>query len=168
MERRPDATFRPGRRLLTPRMHERADAATPTTFLEAPMGTWGFGSFENDDAADWVYGLEEADDLGYVHATLEAAAGADGYLEAPEATTALAAAEVVAALDGRPAPDLPDGVQAWIATHPLPVDGSLRELAQRAVARVAGDSELRELWEEAGTLAEWQRVVEPLQGRLAG
>ena len=47
------------------------------------MGAWGVGTFENDDASDWVYQLEEAGDLDLVEVTLQAAADPEAYLEAP-------------------------------------------------------------------------------------
>jgi Domain of unknown function (DUF4259) len=34
------------------------------------MGAWGAGPFENDDASDWVYELEEAPDLNFVRDVL--------------------------------------------------------------------------------------------------
>ena len=47
------------------------------------MGAWGVGTFENDDASDWAYQLEEAGDLDLVQVTLAAAADPEAYLEAP-------------------------------------------------------------------------------------
>jgi hypothetical protein len=35
------------------------------------MGAWGIGNFDNDDASDWVYELEEVEDMSLVEATLE-------------------------------------------------------------------------------------------------
>jgi hypothetical protein len=32
------------------------------------MGAWGVGSFENDDAGDWAYRLEEVDEWVAAHA----------------------------------------------------------------------------------------------------
>lgn len=78
------------------------------------MGAWGVGTFENDDASDWVYQLEEAGDLDLVEVTLQAAADPEAYLEAPTCCMALAAAEVVAALAGQPAPDLPEEIRTWV------------------------------------------------------
>jgi hypothetical protein len=49
---------------------------------------------------------------------------------APEA---LAAAEVVAALAGRPAPDLPEEVRRWVGEDPVRVDPELQGLSLRAV-----------------------------------
>ena len=34
------------------------------------MGTWGVDAFENDNAADWAFQLEEAEDLTLVRETL--------------------------------------------------------------------------------------------------
>ena len=130
------------------------------------MGAWGVGSFENDDAGDWVWQLEDAEDLSLVHAALAAAAQADGYLESPTSSEALAAAEVVAALAGHPAGDLPDGVQAWVAAHSTTVSPDLRALALGAVERVATESELQELWAESNEGGAWRDRVEELRGRL--
>ena len=60
------------------------------------MGAWGSGPFENDDACDW---LDELADSG-VAALREALALADAadYLEAPDGSVVVAAAEVVVGL----------------------------------------------------------------------
>ncbi|HYC33073.1 MAG TPA: DUF4259 domain-containing protein [Gemmatimonadales bacterium] len=130
------------------------------------MGAWGVGTFENDDAGDWVYRLEEAEGLTLLIETLRPAADPAGYLEAPTCTEALAAAEVVAALAGRPAPDLPEEVQGWVKAHRAKVPNELRDLALRAVDQVAGDSELKELWQESDEMAAWSDRVQELRGRL--
>lgn len=130
------------------------------------MGAWGVGTFENDDAGDWVYRLEESEGLKLLTDTLSPAADPTGYLEAPTCTEALAAAEVVAALAGRPAPDLPEEVQAWVKAHRAKVPSDLRELALRAVDQVAGDSELKELWQESDEMEAWSDRVQELRGRL--
>ena len=35
------------------------------------MGAWGTGTFDNDTACDWAYGLDEVNDLSLVKRTLE-------------------------------------------------------------------------------------------------
>src|SRR5215468_1909995 len=66
--------------------------------LGEPMGAWGHGSFENDDAADWVHEFElqgasaVVSALEYISRFPE-----EEYLEAPGASVAIAAAEIVAA-----------------------------------------------------------------------
>lgn len=119
---------------------------------ETGVGAWGAGSFENDDAMDWVIDLEESD---------------DEYLWASERSKTVAAAEVVAALAGRPGPGSPERVESWVRGR----DGVEREtvaLATRAVERVRNGprSELLELREEAGQPEEWYEGVEDLLGRL--
>jgi len=128
------------------------------------MGAWGARSFENDDALDWVWELEDSSDDSVVRAALVAVHG-DGDVEAPEAACACAAAEVVAASAGRPATWLPNEVTAWVAAHGAAVVG-LREEARAAVQRIAAGSELQQLWAEAGA-AEWDAGVADLLGRLA-
>lgn len=129
------------------------------------MGAWGDGPFENDDAGDWVYDLEKTTDASLLRSTLESGTG-DDYLEAPDGANAIAAAEVVAAAMGRPAPSLPDEVTAWVAANAATVTPDVVDLARRAVDRVvADDSELRELWDEAGS-DEWLRLTADLRSRL--
>jgi Domain of unknown function (DUF4259) len=62
------------------------------------MGAWGHGSFENDDAADWVHEFELQGASAVVPAQESVSKiPEDEYLEAPEASVAIAAAEIVAA-----------------------------------------------------------------------
>jgi hypothetical protein len=114
-----------------------------------------------------VYQLEEANDLELVRGTLLPAADPDGYLEAPTCSMALAAAEVVAALAGRPAPDLPEEVRTWVAAHRLTVTPDLRALSLRALDQVAADSELKELWAESEESGAWIDGLQELRSRLA-
>jgi hypothetical protein len=102
---------------------------------------------------------------------LEAVAQLDptSYLEAPQASAAVAAAEVVAALAGDPAANLPSDVTAWVEAHRQSgVTDDLRDLAQRTVVRVEANSELRELWDESDDGgATWRRRLSDLLMRLA-
>ena len=134
------------------------------------MGTWGIESFENDDAMDWVAELQ-ADGIRATGTAIQAVLdAAPEYLEAPTCMLGLAAAEVVAALRGRPAKSLPPEVQSWVnvvaaksGTHP---GDELAQNARRAVELIVADSELLELWTESGELDQWQRSVADLRARL--
>lgn len=131
------------------------------------MGAWGSDSFSNDDALDWVAELE-AEGLpaaGAAFATVGELAA--DYLEAPLCSAALAAAEVVAALRGQPAPGLPEDVGAWVASHPSEPSGDLVAAARRAVDAIAARSELRELWDESPEAESWHAAVADLRARLA-
>jgi len=133
------------------------------------MGAWGAGPFENDDASDWVYELEEGG-VKHLQSTLQAVTKAekDDYLEIDACSNAIAAAEVVAALQGRAAKDLPEEVTAWLETKPKGRP-DLVVLAKDAVARVAREGELKELWDEAEPkdAAAWKQSVNDLLQRLA-
>ena len=134
------------------------------------MGAWGTGSFENDDALDFLVRLE-----GGSAAIAEAledvtALDAQDYLEAPEASSAIAAAEIVAAAHDGDASQLSETVQAWLEAHRDSVSTpSLLALAHRAVERVLARSELKDLWEEGIADAQseaWASGVRQLIGRL--
>ena len=138
------------------------------------MGAFGPGSFENDDALDFAAELEAsgADALTEV---LERAVGADGVRDAGLGAAALAAAEVVAALAGRPSRELPDEVKLWVADAGAGAGSAaggvekLLGLARRAVAVVTGgDAELARLWAAArpAEVAGWRASVAELGRRL--
>jgi hypothetical protein len=130
------------------------------------MGAWGRGPFENDFAADWVYELEAASDWSVVQSALTSVVTTSGYLDAMYGSTALAAAEVVAAALGHPAPGLPETVTAWVAAHGSNPSADDVTLARRAVVRVnANDSELRDLWREAADKS-FEDGTEDLRRRL--
>lgn len=132
------------------------------------MGAWGSGIFANDDAMDWIVGLEENDDLAVVESALSAVADEDGYLESPACSEALAAAEVVATLRRKPGQDVPSEVFEWIARVGRDVDPALSEVAQQAIDRIMAGSELQELWDDAGgaDAEEWRAALLDLRGRL--
>ncbi len=130
------------------------------------MGAWAHGGFDNDEALDFASELAAGKTWEPVSDAIASLMGAsDGYLEAPEASRALAAAEVVAAAVGRPAAQLPAEVTAWVASAAVP-DPELIGKARRAVERVLGDSELADLWDGSPDSAQWRRDVEELLGRL--
>jgi hypothetical protein len=64
---------------------------------------------------------------------------------------------------------VPSEVFEWIARVGREIPPSLPDAARRAIDRVVADSELLELWEEAGDpgLGEWRATLGELRGRLA-
>ncbi len=132
------------------------------------MGAWGTGSFDNDDAGDWVVELEAAEDFGPISSAFEAVLEVgDDYLELPEAGAGIAAAEVVAALLGKPSLEIRilDGLMEWITGKPPPPERLVKQ-ARGVVKRVLKDSELKQCWEEATDAVAWQQGVEDLLRRL--
>lgn len=131
------------------------------------MGAWGHGPFENDDASDWVVGLDGAADWRPLETALEAVALDDAtYLDSPECCVALAAAEVLAILRAGMTESLPPVVEEWVDCREAP-PGPLVDRARAVVAAVKRQSELRDLWEESESFDAWLRTVEDLERRLA-
>ncbi|HWZ81178.1 MAG TPA: DUF4259 domain-containing protein [Terriglobales bacterium] len=134
------------------------------------MPGWGPGSFENDDAQAWLATLASLA-VGDLRVPLVRAADKEDYLETPESSVAIAAAEAVAALKQVPADVLPKEVAEWVRrVTPQKTDASIPELtalAARAVQRVRTNSELKDLWLEADGLNEWSANLRDLEARLA-
>jgi hypothetical protein len=134
------------------------------------MGAWGIGVFDNDTACDWADDLAETDDLSVVEASLEKvlSSGAD-YLEAPDAEEALAAAEVVARLQGNTGDSdaYTEAIDTWVSEHKLFVSAALAKKTLTALERILLEpSELLELWGESDEFDAWKTDVENLKSRI--
>jgi len=134
------------------------------------MGAWGSGPFENDDALDAVDALVDG---SFELDELRRALTSD-YLEAPEASVALALTDVALAALGRidPPAELDEVDIRLLATQ---LDDAAYEVILLAAERAVqpDGSELYELWQEAGDdeFAEWRTVavtsVEALRAAIA-
>ena len=132
------------------------------------MGAWGAGVFDNDDASDWVWELEDDSDGQVLIEALSEIVDTpvDEQPEAPECSNALAAAEVVASARAAVSTShLPTEASVWIQANRTLVTPALVALASGAVERIAIDSELKDLWDEAGDDT-WAGIVADLQSRL--
>jgi hypothetical protein len=129
------------------------------------LGAWGVGNFENDDAYDWLDELLEHDEAGeFIDDTLSLALE-QIETEVRAVARGLAAAEVVAALRGKPAASLPDDLREWLDGQP-PSDHESASLAEKFVRSVVTQSPLAGLWLDDETRDAWIRVVRDLQTRL--
>jgi hypothetical protein len=135
-------------------------------FTGAFAGAWGDGSFENDDAMDWVNDCVRATSPGVIKAAFDRVLNAD-VVEAPDAAGAVAAAEVVAASLGKPSPAIPADLKAWLATQPGSQIAAQAALAKRALTKIEDPrhSELRQLWSE-GKANQWLTKVHALESRI--
>jgi len=129
-------------------------------------GAWGAGSFENDDALDWVSELIDEADTGLVYITLEEARS-QPYLEAPTASSAVAAAEAVAAMLGHPSPALPPDLETWLQRHKQRPTATQLALARDVMKRVLDVkvSELAQLWAKEDA-TKWRDAIGKLLDRL--
>lgn len=132
------------------------------------MGTWGNGIFENDDALDWVAAFCDEPNILMVRNTLAAVTDLDDaeYLEAPECSKAIVAAEALATLHGKGMGKAPEKFQEAMASLPPQHDPDLVRTAMSALNRIKTDSELKELWQEATDPGQYHGVVEDLERRL--
>ncbi len=133
------------------------------------MGAWGHGVYDNDDAADWADDLAE----GGV-ATLRqvlSSTPSDVYLESPEGSAMIAAANVVARLKSGGGEQSPyaEGVIEWVQANQAAEWQPLVAPTLAALERVASreHSELYELWAEADSLQPWLAVLDEIRARLA-
>ncbi len=132
------------------------------------MGTWDATSFGNDTANDWAYDLIEGDDFTHIESTLDQALGVgDDYLDADVAVEAVAAAEMVAWLNGNPAAvnAYTEKIANWVHAHAVKPSGALVQKALMVVDLVQSEtSELAELWEGD---PDWTNAMADLKRRLS-
>ena len=123
------------------------------------MGTWDAGSFGNDAALDFLQSLDSAEQVA---ATIRQALPDD--VDADQASAVIAACDLVAAMLGHPAPDMPADILPRLGAFGPPGD-DLLAAARRAVERLRDGSELADLWAEAGD-PDWGAAIADLLDRL--
>lgn len=129
------------------------------------MSTWSHYTFDNDAAADFAEEFLENPNEAMLYEALATAAEEEGTVELDDAHVALAAAEIVAAVVGKPAADLPPGLLPAVV-H-LDADGEdLRELAEEAVQAVLDRSELQAARAAGEEYSSWQQLQQNLLARL--
>jgi hypothetical protein len=130
------------------------------------MSAWGSGSFENDDASDWLYALE-ADGVDQVRAALSGI-GDEGNVDAVDAARAIAAAELIAAMREVPMAGMPEEGAVFAAAHTSSITDADVADAVRAIGRILGkESELATLWTEADD-PDWRTRTAGIVRRLQG
>lgn len=143
-------------------------AAAAALISQARAGAWESDSFGNDDAMDWANQCTGSNGPKFIAFSLDAALS-DGYLEAPDGSAAVAAAEVVAASRGKPAKALPKELSSWLDKQQRAEIAKLAPIAAKAVSRVLNGpkSELRELWQEnKKDFPAWRGHMQNLIARL--
>lgn len=135
------------------------------------MGTWDVGSFDNDTAVDWSYGLENVSDLSYVEAAFDRLLtfGPIDEVPADAAECAVAAAEVIARLKGNWGQEssYSETVDKWVRGHAITPPSALVAKATHALERlVVNPSELVELWSDAEETGGWTDAVAELKQRV--
>ncbi len=126
------------------------------------MSPWGFGTFQDELACDWLEDLFDSDPIAFFEKCLDL----DGldYLEYLAGIGVLCTSEIVHGLCDQLRDGLPHAVHDWLEDH-IDLDASrLLPSAISGMRRLLGpDSEIRERWsdnEEWGD--EWFRHVADL------
>lgn len=138
------------------------------------MGIWSIEGFASDEALDWLGGLAASEGTEPVRRRLRRVVeSSDPHLHAGEAEIALAAAELAAALHGRPHPALPDVARRWVEAQRAdgrPTEAEALALlvdATRALDLVVTSSALAEIWSQRTDERLWRAALDDLRMRLA-
>jgi hypothetical protein len=129
------------------------------------MPGWGSGSFENEDAQNFLGRLNSVE-VGDLKQMLAHAADLD-YVDAVESSVVIAVAEIVATARGNPPQAVPGQIAEWVGKIEGAPSSEMAELARLAVDKVRTNSELKDLWLEAEGLNEWSAALRNLQARLS-
>jgi len=129
------------------------------------MGTWGIKTFEDDDARDWIYKLEDTDDpLVFLRDSLKYPE-TNVYFDSIRAKLVLCASEIIYGLLQTPREGVPENAVDWINSNKGLDVSDLKDLCIKGIDRVLADnSELKDLWSENTDLyQQWQDNVRSLQ-----
>jgi hypothetical protein len=134
------------------------------------MGAWGKGTFENDTACDFAANVAEENGLVVLEQALDRVLASEtNYLEAPDAEEGLAAADIVARLNGSPGAQTAytAKIDAWVERSKTTPSEALIEKARRSITRILTEpSELLELWRDSRDFEVWKSSVEEVSRRL--
>jgi hypothetical protein len=136
------------------------------------MSAWGFSSFENDNALDWAFELTQSDSPNVIRLTLERALHDNlvryevGFMDTNTVDTAIAAAEIIAALKSNTSEMLPEVIRTWIHQHDVSFGVDIVQIATQVTIRALQAEELRDIWADPTDYAMWRRVVEDVRIRL--
>jgi len=122
------------------------------------MGAWGAGIYENDDACDWGYELEESTGLFKVEEVIDDVLNNE-YIDAVEGAYALVALDVLACLVSKQYAEessRPEEIENWIAANDVSVSSEMNKKAAKVLQKInSDDSELFDLWSDADELDAW-------------
>ncbi len=142
----------------------------PHTIKGMNMAAGGTGTFDNDDALEWIggFGADGANVIVEAFDNINELDPTD-YIEAEPAAHALAAAELVAAARDGDTDRLPDDAVASLQENAAKINAAkLLPAARKAVARILKQSELKEQWEDSPDAEDWEDGVRELLERLKG
>ena len=132
------------------------------------MGASSTSIFDDDDGADWFGDFAEQPGITRIEAAFSVVLTSDDdrYLELPECGAAIAAAEVVAALNGKPHPDLYEEIESWVDSHLALLTPRLKAEALKSLEQIKHESESKDAWMDTPYASDWLEELAALEQRL--
>ena len=132
------------------------------------MNLWNLDGFDREHALDFVDRVTEEKNSEVVRDTLAAVAEADAaiMLNQEMLIEALAAAEIVAAVNGYPSLTLPEEAQSAAPALQDELNQADANLARSAILGLRERTEAQKLWADRDPVA-WHGALDDLLGRLA-
>lgn len=128
------------------------------------MGTWAEGSFESDQALDWLDELYKNPQEEFLRSTLEQVIRKPkNERSTREEVNAVAAADIVACWLGHAPPEPKRSELVTWARQNLKLAPEMVALAKGVVRTIKTDSQLKELWEGE---QKWCGAMDNLEERL--
>ena len=130
------------------------------------MGPWGFRTFEDELACDWLEDLFDSDPVLFFRHCLDLR-GLD-YVEYLAGIGVICTSEMVHAICDRPRNELPPAAHSWLQQHHRLDVVNLLPDAIAGLRRVLGpESELRQRWEDHDQWGgHWKRCNRDLLRRM--
>lgn len=140
----------------------------PIVFSTAVPGYFGYGTISNDSALDFLDKIVREDSVEGIRNILTSVAYEKAYIDDEEAARALAAAEMVAAINGQSLSNLDAKMIEWAKKRTSDNSLELIILAIKSTKRVFAHSETKELMQEATkeNRLYWNASISDLLGRL--
>ncbi|MGI9474960.1 MAG: DUF4259 domain-containing protein [Rubripirellula sp.] len=142
------------------------DRTSPNTDGPTLMGSWGFRTFEDDIACDWLEDLYDSAPIAFFIQCLDLE-GHD-YLEFLACVGVVCTAEMLHGIARQPRQRLPEVAYHWCETHRDLDVQSLLPQAVEGMQRVLGShSEMHQQWEDdADRYKTWMQHHQELIGGL--
>lgn len=113
------------------------------------MGSWGFRTFEDDIACDWLEDLFDSDPIAFFQQCLDLE-GHD-FLEFLACIGVTCTAEILHGLARTPRNGLPEAAYQWLDAHQeLRVDALIPSAIDGLQRVLSSDSQMQLIWEDDG------------------
>jgi len=138
----------------------------PLASFKLDAGAWGYGSFENDAAVDWVQEINHSQDTDpLLHSFNDVLISK--FIDADLCSRAIVSAEVIASLKTADFTNLPTALSMWASMRKQEYEPEMPKLAQKALkyCKDTSKSELAQLWNESNS-RNWLLSLNAIEEKL--